>query len=327
MTGFPTVSVIIPTYNRTRFISEAVESVLAQTYSDYEILVVDDGSIDNTKDVLLPYQDKVIYIYQKNQGVSAARNTGIRNSKGKYIAFLDSDDMWLPEKLEKQVEILDKYPDISMVYSNISYCDEKGRYIRTASKANMFQSGHIPEKVLLWKVNCGYLQTWLIRKSCFDEIGLLDTTFKMSEDREMSVRIAMNYNIYGLKEPLTMVRQHRPSERLGRSPAKEREYYYFKFLDHFFDKYKDFQIVEMTRKKLIAGYYWYAGKNYLRDGDMAEANDRFKKSIGHNPVRPSAYFYWFVTLIGEGPFHFLNKIRKAVLSVSNLIRRSIGPRN
>ncbi|MBM2835200.1 MAG: glycosyl transferase [Candidatus Brocadiaceae bacterium] len=94
------VSVVIPTYNRAPYVIMAIESVLAQSYQDYEIIVVDDGSTDGTRDVLEPYRDRIRYMYQDNKGVSAARNTGIQESRGEWIAFLDSDDEWLPNKLE-----------------------------------------------------------------------------------------------------------------------------------------------------------------------------------------------------------------------------------
>ncbi len=95
----PTISVIIPTYNGARYIRQAIDSVLAQSYSDYEIIVVDDGSTDNTAEILWPYGDRITYLYQSNQKLPTARNNGITASKGKYLAFLDSDDLFLPDKL------------------------------------------------------------------------------------------------------------------------------------------------------------------------------------------------------------------------------------
>jgi len=315
MSIHPTVSVIIPTFNRSQYITEALDSVLDQTFTDYEILVIDDGSIDNTKEVLTHYMNKITYIYQENQGVSAARNTGIQHAHGKYIAFLDSDDMWLPIKLEKQVAILDEHSDIALVYTNVGYCDSNGEILKFSNKSKLFQSGYIPEKVLLWKVNCGYLQTWLIRKSCFDEVGLLDTSFKMSEDREISVRIALKYKICGLKEPLTIQRQHSPSQRLGRSPAEEREHYYFKFLDLLFSKYHDSEFIIKNKKKLIGGYYAYAGRAYLRDMNIPLARKRFWSSISSNPYQVNVYFFLFSTLFGTNSFRVAVKIRKLIMAL------------
>lgn len=113
------VSVIIPTYNRSRYVSKAIDSVLAQTYANYEIIVVDDGSTDNTKSVLDPYQDIIRYFHQENAGVSATRNLGIKESKSEWIAFLDSDDEWLPKKLEEQVNFINKHPEVVLHAVNL----------------------------------------------------------------------------------------------------------------------------------------------------------------------------------------------------------------
>ncbi len=110
----PKVSVIIPTYNRAHFLCEALDSALSQTFKDFEIIIVDDGSTDNTKQVLEKYGSRIYYIYQENKGRAEARNTGIRRAKGEHIAFLDDDDIWLPNKLEKQVFFLDARPDIGI---------------------------------------------------------------------------------------------------------------------------------------------------------------------------------------------------------------------
>jgi len=115
----PLVSVIIPIYNRIDYIHEAINSVLEQTYKEYEIIVVNDGSSVNVKEALEPYRDRIVYLYhQENRGIAAARNTGIKGSKGKYIALLDEDDLFEPQKLEIQVPILENNPEVGFVYSD-----------------------------------------------------------------------------------------------------------------------------------------------------------------------------------------------------------------
>ena len=123
------VSVIIPTYNREKLISRAIESVLAQVYPVYEIIVVDDGSTDATKSVLAPFNGKIKYIYQKNAGIAEARNRGIKESSGEYIAFLDSDDYWAPEKLAEQVKVLDANPQVGIVFAPMPIVNEKGEIL------------------------------------------------------------------------------------------------------------------------------------------------------------------------------------------------------
>lgn len=124
----PKVSVIIPAYNMAWYTLETVESVLKQTFRDYEIIVVDDGSADNTKDLLHPYIEsyRITYIYKENGGASSARNVWIRASQGEYVALLDCDDLWLPEKLEFCVNVLDNKPEVGLVYTFFYRIDRKG---------------------------------------------------------------------------------------------------------------------------------------------------------------------------------------------------------
>src|SRR4030042_587586 len=121
----PKVSVIITTYNRVHFVCEAIDSVLNQTFKDFEIIVVDDGSTDNTKEALKRYSKNIFYIYQSNKGRSQARNTGLKVAKGDYIAFLDDDDIWVPHKLEKQVAFMDSNPNIGLVHTITEVIDEE----------------------------------------------------------------------------------------------------------------------------------------------------------------------------------------------------------
>src|SRR5918996_212462 len=119
------VSVVIPTYNYGRYLPEAVESVLHQTFPDLEVIVVDDGSTDDTRELIGRFGDKVCYIYQRNQGLPAARNTGIRAARGEYVGFLDSDDLWLPGKLALQVPRLDSRQAVGLVYADALFFSDE----------------------------------------------------------------------------------------------------------------------------------------------------------------------------------------------------------
>src|SRR5437867_1708261 len=121
----PKVSIVIPTYNYGRYVVEAVESVLNQSFQDREVIVVDDGSTDDTRERLERFRGRIRYIYQRNKGLPAARNTGIRAARGAYVAFLDSDDLWLPEKLALQVPILDTRQQVGMVYTDAHLFDDQ----------------------------------------------------------------------------------------------------------------------------------------------------------------------------------------------------------
>lgn len=142
----PNASVIIPTYNRAQMVCEAIDSVLAQTFNDFEVVVVDDGSTDGTSEVLRQrYGDRIHYLYQENQGRAAARNRGIRVSGGEYLVFLDSDDWLLPRALEIQVGFLDHHPDVDVVYGDGYYCDRDGKPQQLISE----ERPPVPEEGLL----------------------------------------------------------------------------------------------------------------------------------------------------------------------------------
>jgi len=201
------VSIIIPTYNRGKYIREAIQSVLNQTYQNFEIIVSDDGSTDNTKEVVESFNDRRIkYFWNKNSGLPAvARNIGIKKSSGKYIAFLDSDDLWLAKKLEKQINEFEKNENIGLVCSHRIYFDEKKEWIKKINindKDFTFKSLFIRNKV-----TCS---TVIVKRSIFDNIGLFNecTKLQAGEDYEMWLRIANSYRIKYIQEPLVKYRHH-----------------------------------------------------------------------------------------------------------------------
>lgn len=211
----PQVSIIIPTYNRAHFIKQAVESALIQTYQDFELIVVDDGSTDDTKQVLADYAGRLQYIYQPNQGRSAARNRGIELAQGEYIAFLDSDDLWLPNKLSRQVPALDTAPDnVALVHGYKQIVDEKlnpiplwetrlRRYYALAEKGQETYENYLHSA-------CIFTSTILIRKSALVAIGNYDTTLYALEDLDLYLRLLLkSYTFTFISEPpLIKYRSH-----------------------------------------------------------------------------------------------------------------------
>ena len=178
----PRVSVIIPTYNRARFIAETVQSVLDQTFTDFEIVIVDDGSTDNTREVMGSFQDsRIKYIYQKNNGVCIARNNAINASSGEYLAFLDSDDVLLRNSLEKRVEVLDRHPEVGFSYGQAYLMDEGGQ-VFGIKKVKHRNSGirRGTEEIRDFIVS-GYhipTPTVMVRRRCLFEVGLFDRIYR-----------------------------------------------------------------------------------------------------------------------------------------------------
>lgn len=202
----PRVSVIIPTYNRENFVSDTIESVLGQTYKDFEVIVVDDGSTDSTIQKLEKYNSKIKLIQQTNSERAVARNNGASNSSGEYIAFVDSDDVWKNNKLEKQVEVLDNQKDTILTYSSCLRIDDKGRKIKTAKRQNRGYTGNVFEKLLLR--NFVVSATPLLRREYFEKTDGFKTKYIPYEDWECWIRLSTLGNFYFIKEPLAYYRIH-----------------------------------------------------------------------------------------------------------------------
>ncbi len=198
----PLVSVIIPTYNRDWIVKEAIESVLAQDFSDYELIVVDDGSDDRTPEILAAYEDPITVIRQSNRGVSAARNRGIAAATGRLIAFLDSDDLWLPQKLSAQVNFFAENP-------NAVICQTEEQWVRNGVRVNPKKrhlkfSGMIFERSLaLCLVSPSAV---MITKALFDAVGVFDEDLPACEDYDLWLRISCRYPVDLIETPLIIKR-------------------------------------------------------------------------------------------------------------------------
>jgi glycosyltransferase involved in cell wall biosynthesis len=199
------VSVVIPTYNYGHFVVEAVESVLAQTYRDLEIIVVDDGSTDDTRKRLEPFMDRIRYIHQQNQGLSTARNAGIHAAKGEWIAFLDSDDLWHPRKLEVQMPYLAEHPDVALLATD-SVTDLSGGWPEIAVDFDPPAERIRLEDIVICS-QFGVCSV-VVRRECFEKSGLFDTELRSAEDRDMWIRIACHYPVAKLQVPLWWYRKH-----------------------------------------------------------------------------------------------------------------------
>ena len=199
----PSVSVILATYNRANLLSRSIESVLEQSYRDFELIIVDDASTDNTKEVVESFNDsRINYItYAKNKGAANARNIGIENSLGTYIAFQDSDDEWIADKLKKQMAFFNKAPDtVGVVYTDM-YRINNGKNIYWHSPTDI-STKLINLKTLNYQVFGLGIQSTLIKKSCFDKVGLFNEHLPRYIDLELFIRLSREYSFIHLKEPL-----------------------------------------------------------------------------------------------------------------------------
>jgi GT2 family glycosyltransferase len=231
------VSVVIPTYNRAQKVGRAVESALAQAYRDLEVIVVDDGSSDDTRRVVADFGERVRYIYQDNLGVSAARNTALRNARGEFVAFLDSDDLWKPWRIESQVVALRRFPEAGLVWTDMTAADATGRVVDECHLRVMYAAharvnvdehleqvatlgslsaavpaalegaavriGDLSSKILLG--NLLHTSTVLVRRSWIERVGGFDPTFaRAGEDYEFYVRLCSVGPVVFIDAPSTI---------------------------------------------------------------------------------------------------------------------------
>ncbi len=213
--AIPNVSVIIPTYNRAEYVTQAIDSVLAQTYTDYEIIVVDDGSTDNTREVLEPYMDKITYKYQENSGVSAARNIGIRASLGQWIAFLDSDDIWLPAKLSSQMRSIN-HTQATVCFTNVTYIQNPDSLpLGVQDKCGIVRDKIFSEPfdLILDDSRILYVQTMLIERTLLEQAGCFDERLVVAEDTRLIYNLAFKTAFIFIFTPQAII--NRSMEREG----------------------------------------------------------------------------------------------------------------
>ncbi|MFH1641175.1 MAG: glycosyltransferase [Candidatus Omnitrophota bacterium] len=283
-----TVSIIIPSYNRSKMLRRAIQSVLNQTYPDFELIVVDDASDDDTEGTVRGLQDKRIrYIrHEKNRGGSAARNTGIRGASGEYIAFLDSDDEWVPEKLEKQItRIKPSAPSVGFVFTG---------FIAISDKSGKIFNRVIPQKTpnVYNRPLTANGSSILVKRECFEKVGLFDETLGSCQDWDMAIRLSRSYDFDFIPEPL--VRYYHHSGELSGDLEKKIRGREAVLTKHF----KDF----LRYPSFLANHYNRQGILYVLSGDKVKARVFFLKSLRLKPIQKFAYLQILLLLVAPGRY-------------------------
>jgi glycosyltransferase involved in cell wall biosynthesis len=247
------VSAVIPTYNYGRFVCAAVDSALAQTYQPLEIIVVDDGSTDDTRERLSRYGDRIRYIYQQNKHLSAARNTGIAAARGQYIALLDSDDVWAPQKIAAQMELFTRFPEAGLVATARFNIDPDNRRLGE-SGIESSPTGYVELTVRdLLEYSAFAPSAALIRKVCLDAVGPFDETLRSVEDLDMWLRLAQRYRVLKLTAPLTGFRVHPGSMSTHAEPMLRN---HLKVLDKVFAGAEDGRLRRLAEARLYREVAW-----------------------------------------------------------------------
>ena len=319
----PLVSVIIPCYNGEKFIGEAIESVLNQTYKNWELIIVNDGSIDNSKKIIDNYlSDKRIkYIKSKNnKGIPVTRNIGIKSSKGKYIAFLDQDDIWMKKKIEKQLNLFSKKNEkLGLIFGDILNINSEGKKIKEIKP--QISNNNIMEILKSNKIEIMrtlYLRdyipfiTVMVNKAVFAKIGLLDESLLGgADDYEFCLRLAGNYKIIYMNEILAKKRVHKGN---------------FSRLDRFFpneikisEKIAEiFPYLEKYKKRRLGSAYYACGRFYQTKGELIKSREKFVKAIFYNPWQWKYYIAYLLSYC-ERMENFLTSLFRSI----NKNKRSI----
>jgi len=295
----PKVSVIIPTHNRADFLESSIESVLSQTYNDFEVIVVDDNSCDHTHEVVKNFRDiRIRYIlHLENKGPSAARNTAIAASKGDFIAFLDDDDEWMPHKLQKQILVLDKsLSNVCGVYTNRLVIDKANKkVVSTNLRSNKLHGNLLCQLVFQNPISTGSL---LLKKNCLDQVGYFDESMYYMEDRDLWIRLSMKWDFEYIDEPLTKIHLH--SNKLSnnlRGQIAGRE----KFLE------KYHHLLSKDRKNW-SKLHILQGAQYCQLKNLKKGRQNIIKGIKIYAFNLNAYLHLFSSILGINAYLYLRRL-------------------
>jgi glycosyltransferase involved in cell wall biosynthesis len=284
----PRVSVIIPCYNQGRFLPFSLQSVLEQTFQDWEAVIVNDGSIDNTAAVAAQFRDpRILYIEQKNRGLAGARNKGIHSARAQIIALLDSDDLWEPEFLEIMMDQLERYPQAAGAYCGHQYVDVKGQEIGVPSLKV------VPPETFHHHVSRG---NWLVpgavvfRKAIAQEMGLFDESMRAVEDTDLWIRMSARYEFVGVPEILVKYRRHGSNMTADPQHMVKALYQLTQKMHGPLDE----NDVSGCKEKRIgyAMFYESAARKYLEVGNYKKSADYFEKMVNMLPSLPYEMWVW-----------------------------------
>lgn len=303
----PRVTVIIPAYNAARYLPDALSSVLRQTFADWEVIVVDDGSTDDTRSLvhssMRPFDGRLKYIYQDNRGVAAARNAGIQSARGELIALLDADDVWLPHRLEKGIALLDSDPSIGLVHGEVARINTAGEIIEYPPRpARQYMQGDIARHIYTRRAHL-LCVTVLFRKACVDSVGLFDEAMRATEDRDLWFRIAERYRVGHVDEIVAYYRVSPNSASRDWQGSRTWQTY-------FIEKHRARGAVSrLTAREAFGNMYRERGDAVFNTGDIRESLRWYFESLRFYPMR-STNLYMFARAVAElGRLRMIRLIR------------------
>lgn len=271
------ISIIMPTYNREVFLPVAIESVIAQSYKELELIIVDDGSTDNSRELINAYAEKdsrIKYLYQENQRQSVARNYALSIAKGEFICFLDSDNYWPLDKLEKSIKAFEQYPAADIIYGDCVTIDEDGNELH---RHNMRRySGWIA--ALLLKDNFVSMNTTMTRRKCFDELGGMSGKRRVADDYDLWLKFSTRFCFQYIPEFLAY---YRVMENQISSNKKLRFETNEKIILDFLAAYPN-AVNEQEKKDGLTAFYTRKARHYATS-DKKEAYSAIRTALGVDP--------------------------------------------
>ncbi len=292
------VSVIVPAYNKAELTVKTVESILSQDYQNIEIIVVNDGSTDDTEKKLQVFRDRIKYHKKDNGGACSARNFGISVAEGEYIALIDCDDVYYPNKISKSVQLLDSHPEFGFMHTAAKLIDDSDNIVGYHSYPNSQVKGQISHRLVL--DNFINNPTVVIRKECFDKVGLFDESIFMPADWDMWIRLSEEFKAGYIDEPLSAYRITSNYTITHLELNLKEELY---VLNKAFERGK-IKSTKNLLKKSYAQMYYRMGKLYGVIGDVNKSNHYFQKAIINNKNNLKIVLYFFLSLTSP---NFLGK--------------------
>jgi glycosyltransferase involved in cell wall biosynthesis len=296
MSEQPLISVIIPTYNSGYWVAQAVQSALAQTYTRVEVIVVDDGSTDDTKERLAPWGSRIRYVSQENGGPSKARNRGIKEAQGDLVAFLDADDFWLPEKLAKQWGALRANSDVALVHTDVYQLYEPAsEQVYLYRRRERFSGRCYTE--FFWG-NRVHTSTVMVTRRCLDQIGSFDESIHgaSTEDLDLWIRIARQYSLAYVNEPLVFYRHHPSNGSLNQRVMAENEHYVLAKalkVNCGLNRTLDWGRIRQRMFELA----FQAGYSNVNIDNLLRARRYFREALYHNPFSTKVWAFWASTFL------------------------------
>ena len=319
----PLVSIVIPAYNCAAFIDEALQSIYQQTYSHWEIIVVDDGSTDATSSVLAPHLKRIRYVAQENKGTAAARNAGLRRARGDLIAFLDNDDVWLPEKLQHQVGVMQAWPDCGLVFTDGQTFTEAGvrresvlsprldSWLRAHATGDPLVAKGCMFRKLLFANEISSASSVMLRREFVEHAGGFDETISTADDYDLWLRVAREHAVAVIRRCLYMWRWHDASQS---GPISVREHRWAVACLVVLEKHLPLVPPDLRGplRAHVARLYWSCARYYFDLDQFRDARRMLVSCLRHNRTFFPAMAFLLASCLDSSIIHGMRRVKRGV---------------